>query len=118
MRWRGCAKNAWLSIHKPELFSGIELSEYDRSVMESGTEVEQVARSLFSGGALVTGSPAEAQRSTAGLLARGTTTLFQAQFERDQLLAAIDVLRYDNMSDEVSIYEIKSSTKVKEEHIL
>lgn len=116
-RWRGCAKNAWLSIHKPELFSEIELSEYDRSVIASGIDVEQVARSLFSGGVLVTGSPAEAQRSTAELLAQGATTLFQAQFEGDQLLAAIDVLRYDNMSGEVSIYEIKSSTKVKEEHI-
>jgi uncharacterized protein DUF2779 len=116
-RWRGCAKNAWLSIHKPELFSDIELSEYDRSVMESGIEVEQVARNLFSGGVLVTGSPAEAQRSTAELVAQGTSTLFQAQFERDQLLAAIDVLRYDSKSNEVSIYEIKSSTKVKQEHI-
>jgi Domain of unknown function(DUF2779)/Domain of unknown function DUF83 len=116
-RWRGCAKNAWLSIHKPELFSGIELSEYDRSVMESGIEVEQVARNLFSGGVLVTGSPAEARRSTAELVAQGTSTLFQAQFERDQLLAAIDVLRCDSKSNEVSIYEIKSSTKVKEEHI-
>jgi hypothetical protein len=117
LRWRGCAKNAWLSIHKPELFSGIELSEYDRSVLESGIEVEQVARSLFSGGVLVAGSPAAARISTAELIAQGTTTLFQAQFERDQLLAAIDVLRYDKMSDEVSIYEIKSTTKVKEEHI-
>ena len=65
----------------------------------------------------MTGSPAEAQRSTAELLAEGTTTLFQAQFERDQLLAAIDVLRYDSKSNELSIYEIKSSTKVKQEHI-
>src|SRR5271156_168160 len=111
-RWRGCAKNAWLSIHKPELFSGIELSEYDRSVMESGIEVEEVARNLFSNGVLVTGSPAEAQRCTAELLAQGRPTLFQAQFERDQLLAAIDVLRYDSRSDDFSIFEIKSSTRV------
>jgi Domain of unknown function(DUF2779)/Domain of unknown function DUF83 len=116
MRWRECAKNAWLSIHKPELLLGIELSEYDRSVMESGIEVEEVARNLFSDGVLVTGSPAEAQRRTAELLAQGRPTLFQAQFERDRLLAAIDVLRYDSKSDEVSICEIKSSTKVKEEH--
>jgi CRISPR-associated protein, Cas4 family len=115
-RWRGCAKNAWLSIHKPELFSGIELSEFDRSVMESGFEVEEVARNLFSDGVLVTGSPAEAQRRTAELLAQGRSTLFQAQFERDQLLAAIDVLRYDSKSDDFSIFEIKSSTRAKEEH--
>jgi Domain of unknown function(DUF2779)/Domain of unknown function DUF83 len=115
-RWRGCAKNAWLSIHKPELFSDIELSEYDRSVMESGIEVEEVARNLFSNGVLVTGSPAEAQRRTAELLAQGRPTLLQAQFERDRLLAAIDVLRYDSRSDDFSIFEIKSSTRVKEEH--
>jgi hypothetical protein len=116
-RWRGCAKNAWLSIHKPELFSDIELSEYDRSAMESGIEVEEVARNLFSDGVLVTGYPAEAQRRTTELLAQGRSTLFQAQFERDQLLAAIDVLQYDSKSDDFSVFEIKSSTRVKEEHI-
>lgn len=117
MLWRACPKNAWLSIHKPEFYYATELSEYDQSVIDTGVEVEQVARGLFAGGVLVGGLQAEAQQKTRELLSLHIPTLFQPLFDRNQLLAAIDVLRYDNESDEYSIYEIKSSTKPKEEHL-
>ena len=42
--WRDCAKNAWLRIHKPDVYYSNELTEYEQSVMEMGIEVERVAR--------------------------------------------------------------------------
>ena len=115
--WRACPKNAWLRIHKPELYYSTELTEYEQSVIDMGIEVERVARTLFPQGVLVTGTKTEAQQNTLKCLASNTAgTLFQAVFQREQLLAAIDVFQFDNETGWYSINEIKSSTEVKEEH--
>ena len=89
--WRACPKNAWLRIHRPEIYRATEVTEFEQSVMDMGIEVECIARGLFPEGVLVPGSKAEAQENTARCLAVNTETLFQAVFEREQLLAAIDV---------------------------
>jgi hypothetical protein len=116
--WRSCPKNAWLRIHKPEHYYCNELTEYEQSVIDMGIEVEQVARDLFPQGLLLPGSKVEAQNTTLTCLASNPSgTLFQAVFQREQMLTAIDVLTYDNETGGYSIYEIKSSTEVKKEHL-
>ena|ERR1700686_1133943 len=74
--WRDCAKNAWLRIHKPDVYFSTELTEYEQSVMEMGIEVERVARGLFPDGAVVTGSQTDALQETRALIrtpmSRGT----------------------------------------------
>ena len=32
--WRACPKNAWLRIHKPEIYYATKLTEYEQSVIE------------------------------------------------------------------------------------
>src|ERR1700693_6351190 len=96
--WRECAKNAWLKLHKPEVYYAAELTEFEQSVIYAGIEVEGVARKLFTDGVLVTGSRTEAQNKTAELLTANTRTLFQPVFEKDGLFAAIDVLQVDDES--------------------
>ncbi len=116
--WRACPKNAWLRIHKPELYGSAELTEYEQSVIDMGVEVERVARSLFPQGILVTGTKTEALQSTLRCIAANPDdTVFQAVFEQEQLLAAIDILQCDAETRLYSIQEIKSSTEVKEEHL-
>ncbi len=115
--WRACSKNAWLRKHKPDLYYATELTEFEQSVIDMGIEVEQVARQLFPQGVLITGTSIEAQQNTRECLAANSGTLFQAVFQREQLLAVIDVLEYDGESGEYSISEIKSSTEVKKEHL-
>jgi Domain of unknown function(DUF2779) len=115
--WRDCAKNAWLRIHKPDVYYSTELTEYEQSVMEMGIEVERVARGLFPDGAVVTGSQTDAVQETRSLIASNTHTLFQPVFEREKCLAVVDVLRCEPGTNEWSIYEVKSTTKVKEEHV-
>src|SRR5436853_630663 len=75
--WRACAKNAWLRIHKPDVYYSTEVTEYERSIMEMGVEVERVARALFPDGAIVTGSQPDALQETRSLIAPNTPTLFQ-----------------------------------------
>jgi hypothetical protein len=116
--WRACPKNAWLRIHKPELYYSTELTEYEQSVIDMGIEVHRVARNLFPQGVLVTGTKTEAQQNIPNCLASNPAgTLFEAVFQREQLLAAIDVLQCDAETGWYSIQEIKSSTELKEEHL-
>ena len=115
--WRNCAKNAWLRIHKPDVYYSTELTEYEQSVMEMGIDVERVARGLFPDGAIVTSSQTDALQETRTLIASNTPTLFQPVFEREECLAVVDVLRCEPGTNDWSIYEVKSATKVKEEHV-
>jgi hypothetical protein len=115
--WRDCAKNAWLRIHKPDVYYSTELTEYEQSVMEMGIEVERVARGLFPDGAVVTGSQTDALQETRTLIASKIPTLFQPVFEREECLAVADVLRCEPGTNDWSIYEVKSAIKVKEEHV-
>jgi Domain of unknown function(DUF2779) len=115
--WRECAKNAWLKLHRPEVYSAAELTQFEQAVIDTGIEVEGLARGLFPGGILVTGSKAEAQAKTAALIDANPITLFQPVFEKDGLLAAIDVLQFDDAVGEYAIHEIKSSTEIEERHL-
>jgi hypothetical protein len=115
--WRACAKNAWLRIHKPDVYYSTELTEYEQSVMEMGIEVERVARGLFPDGVIAGGSTKDSLRETHSLIASRIHTVFQPAFEQEEFLALIDVLQCEPGTDEWSIYEVKSGTKVKEEHL-
>jgi hypothetical protein len=115
--WRECAKNAWLKLHRPEVYYAAELTEFEQAVIDAGIEVEGVARGLFPGGVLVTGSQAEAQEKTTELLDAKAITLFQPVFEKNGFLAAIDVLEFDDAAGEYAIHEIKSSTEIDEQYL-
>ncbi len=115
--WRECTKNAWLKLHRPDIYYATELTEFEQSVIDAGIEVEGVARGVFPGGILVTGSKSEAQQKTVDHLSANTRTLFQPVFERYGLLAAIDVLQFDDATGGYTIHEIKSSTRIEEQHL-
>ena len=115
--WRACAKNAWLRIHKPDVYYSTELTEFEQSVMAMGIEVERVARGLFPDGVAITGSQTDGLEKTRSLVASKTRTLFQPVFKLGECLALIDVLQRELGTDEWSIYEVKSATNVKDEYI-
>jgi len=117
MLWRECPKNAWLKVHKPDIYYASELTEFEQSIIDSGIEVEEVARGLFPGGILILGRVEEALQETQERLAAKAPTLFQPIFERDGFLAAVDVLEFNGKTGNCYIREIKSSTKPKEEHL-
>ena len=81
--WRACPKNAWLRIHKPDIYNSNELTEYDQAVIDMGIDVELVARNLFPEGIVVAGPRKEAHHTTLKLLASHAGTLFQAVFQRE-----------------------------------
>lgn len=112
--YRECKKNAWLKIHRPDIYYKSELSEFEKSIIETGNEVESAARKLFPTGVLVDGRDEKARLETAQLIAERTPTIFQPVFSKDGFFAAADVLKYDEKTGRYSLYEIKASNQVKE----
>ena len=109
--YRECPKNVWYKIHKPEIYNTQELSEFEKAIIETGNEVELVARQLFPAGILIEGRGKEAQQKTQDLIAHKEKVLFQPIFIKDSFLAAVDILEL-NSDGSYNIYEVKSTTDV------
>ncbi|MBX4200994.1 DUF2779 domain-containing protein, partial [Candidatus Parcubacteria bacterium] len=109
--WRECRKNTWLKIHKPEIYAEAELSEFEKQIIETGNEVETLARELFPGGVLLSGRGPKEQEKTRDLIEKKTKVIFQPVFEKDGFLAAVDILELQG-DGLYSIYEVKSTTDV------
>mgnify|MGYP003393688408 CR=1 FL=1 len=86
--WRDCHKNAWLKIHKPEVYFAHELSEFEKQIIETGNEVDLLARNLF------------------------PTGEYQKEFKQDGFLAITDILAGNNL------YEVKATNEIdKKTHL-
>ena len=51
--YRDCAHNAWVKIHAPEIYRAKPLSLFEQGLLETGNEVDGLARELFPHGVLV-----------------------------------------------------------------
>lgn len=110
--YRECPKNVWYKIHRPDIYSQSELSEFEKSIIETGNEVELEARKLFPGGILIEGRGGEAQKATQDCLKKKKEILFQPVFIKDGFLVAVDILKFDSKSGEYSVYEVKSTNSI------
>ncbi|MEO6489890.1 MAG: DUF2779 domain-containing protein [Ferruginibacter sp.] len=117
MRGCQCTKSLWLHKFQPELKD--EMSAQKASIFNTGTNVGELARKLFPGG--VDASPDTAfdyQQSvaaTAGYIAAGSMVIYEAAFQFDGVLAALDILVKKN--GRWYGYEVKSSTQVNDQYV-
>ncbi len=91
-----------------------------QALFDQGNEVGALARTYFPGGTLVDCKPWEfgdALARTRELIAAGVETIYEAAFEYQGCYARTDILQYSRESKRFSIYEVKSTTSVKEEHL-
>ncbi len=109
-----CPKRLWLSIRLPELATPLTLAQQQRR--KRGTVIGMYARQSFPDGQLLTGSLPEVLEKTQQLIATGASCLFEAAFIFDDILVRCDILRRSPTGN-WDIIEVKSSTKVKDEHI-
>ncbi len=112
--YRECKKNVWLKFNRPDIYNKSELSEFEKSIIETGNEVEILARKLFPDGILIEGRGREAQELTQKYIAENKHVLFQPIFVKDGFLAAVDILEYDSKSGGYNIYEVKATNEIKE----
>ncbi|MFH1473105.1 MAG: DUF2779 domain-containing protein [bacterium] len=92
--WRECAKNAWLKIHKPDIYFASELTDFEKQIIETGNEVDELAREIFS-----------FDKTQDKLIGE-----FQKKFEKDNFLAITDV--YIENKQGAHIYEVKATNDI------
>lgn len=113
-----CLKNIYLSVHNKEI--KIEITPDQQALFDQGNLVGEYARQRFPGGVLVDNKPWDffgSLKRTRDLLRDETEIIFEAAFEYQGCYARADVIRYSKETKRWTIYEVKSSTKVKDEYI-
>jgi len=107
-----CQKALWLKKYKKEVLTTPDESAL--AVFEVGNEVGGLACELFKGGKEVPYSKNydEMIATTKEYLDAKVEFIYEATFRFDGILVMVDVLHVKG--DEVSIYEVKSSTSLKE----
>ncbi len=112
-----CPKRLWLHKNHPEL-KDVQ-TEAQASIFQSGINVGKLARELFPYG--IDASPETAylyQQSvmdTARYIRNGSNTIYEAAFQYDGLLAAIDILV--KRGEKWYAFEVKSAGSVKPPNI-
>lgn len=108
-----CHKQLWLNVKHPQ--QAIALIPSQQRLIDQGEKVGQYARQQFPHGQLIEGSGIEAIQATQAAITAGATCLFEAAFSFDSLLIRCDILRKTSAGS-WELIEVKSSSKVKDEH--
>lgn len=110
-----CLRRLWLLVHEPP-----DLEEPGAgSPLAMGHEIGRHAHKLFPGGVLVAEEPwqhAQAVARTAALMADAAVpAVFEAAFVHDDIRIRVDVM--ERTPDGWGLREVKSSTRVKDQHL-
>ena len=118
VRGNQCAKSLYLNKYHKEFQSSV--SSNQEAIFEQGKNVGLLARKLFPNGIDVSPenyfSYEESIKKTQVALRNGETTIYEAAFLFNEVLAALDILVKD--TEGWKAFEVKSSTEVKDTHIL
>lgn len=112
--YRECKKNAWMKIHRFDVYSQYPLSEFDQLLMRTGNDVDLIARNLFPSGILIEDRNAFAQATTLSYIQKKQSVLFQAVFQNEGFIASVDILEFNSETNSYSIYEVKAKNKIDE----
>ena len=112
-----CHKQLWWRVHEPDAPELVP-DEAQQAIFDQGTRVGEVAREHVPGGVLIDrpyndyeGRLADTQRA----IEAGAQVLYEASFVGDSIFVAVDILVREPGGWRV--IEVKSSTRVKEEHL-
>ena len=112
-----CHKMLWWRVHEPDA-PELVVAPAQQAIFDQGTRVGEVARAHVPGGELVD-LPHDAFAAriakTRELLARRVPAIYEATFSAGNVYAAVDIL--ERKGDRFRLVEVKSSTKVKPEHV-
>lgn len=110
-----CLKRLWLEVNDPKKIKSI--SGGQKWLFEGGTGVGIQARTYFPEGILIDASDLQtALKETEEALADKATVIFEATFCFQKTYAIVDILNKDHENN-WNIIEVKSSTRVKSEHL-
>lgn len=107
-----CVKNAWLKIHKPEVYKKEPPSLFDLNIMDTGNQIDELARCLFPGGKVV--KSRDDTESTKKLIEERTSVIYQPVFATEKYIAVSDIFVFNRDKNIYDLYEVKSSTASEE----
>ncbi len=118
-----CHKKLYLEIFQPQLATPPDAGT--QAILDMGTEIGELARKRFSGGALVSAGFRQREAAlaqTATLLEDPTVSaIFEAAVQHDGVLVRVDILERvpteEGRSPAWRMIEVKSSTRVKDVHV-
>ncbi len=111
--YRECKKNAWLKIHKSDIYYQYPLSSFEQNIIDIGNQIDVLARDLFPGGTTVENRDDTAY--TQKLLEQKTKVIYQPVFISDDYITASDILVLNEQTGLYDLYEVKASTSSEEE---
>lgn len=112
MRGLQCLRLLWVEINSPQELP--EIDEHQQFIFDQGNEIGDYAKILFPDGVEIPGD-GNFIETTKQFVSR-RNTIFEGAFSHKGTFAKVDILKPVN-KDEWDIIEVKSSTKVKDEHI-
>ncbi|HEU5260186.1 MAG TPA: DUF2779 domain-containing protein [Gemmatimonadales bacterium] len=110
-----CHKKLWWEVHDDDLPERDLATEF---ILNQGREIGELARRYAPGGVLIDlphDQYLEKVRATEEALAGGATRIYEASFFAEGVFAAVDILEREG--PRFTVVEVKSSTKVKDEHL-
>jgi uncharacterized protein DUF2779 len=111
-----CPKLLWLKVYEPQA-KELEVDKVLQDRFDQGVHVGTLAQGLFPGGVLIDLPYDDPWRveATRQAIDSGAPTVFEATFIENRVYVSIDVLERDG--DGFNLIEVKSSTKLKDQHI-
>lgn len=110
--YRECRKSTWIKKNKPDIYYKNELTEFEKLIIQTGNEVELIARDLFPSGVLISGRDEASQTLTTEYINKKQPVIFQAVFEKNGFLCATDILEFDPTTNSYNLYEVKASNEI------
>ncbi len=113
-----CAKALYLSIHHPELADPV--GEGRQAIFDQGNRVGIEAQKRYPDGVLIDFPPKELSKAIAETkkqIEAGARVLFEATFVHLGVLVRVDILHRKDLSAPWQIEEVKSTARVKDQHL-
>lgn len=115
MQFLRCSCELWLAKQRPDLFPPTDPAL--QRIFDEGNVVDSWAQRLFLDAVNVDGFGVPAATNTRKAIATGATALLQPTFMTSKISCRCDILT-KNADGSWNIFEVKSSTDVKEEHVI
>ena len=115
----GCHRALWWAVHEPDAPER-EVGPALQAIFDQGTRVGELARAHVPGGQLIDFPYTESEKrieATRVAIAGGARLIYEAAFREDDVFVAVDILHRGRGQGGWTLTEVKSTTKVKDEHV-